>query len=204
LSIHLEIYSPYFLLYQLIPTVFAIIAGIFLILTEKYNKSELYYSNYYKIAGYILLISRIVLIFLIIFSVQFLGTQSSQAIAIDFLIYALIQHFSLLIVFLVCFSLIGVHNYREYGNQLLFVAISGTIYVVLLLILDMVIFYWILGYVPLYIGFGVSLAALIMFILTFMLMIFIGFNVINKFFALSGLFFLLEYVFVSFILFLLI
>jgi hypothetical protein len=200
----ISIYSAYFLLYQLIPTLFAIIAGIFLILTERYNKSDLYYSKFYKLAGAILIISRSVLIFLIIFSVQFLGTQSLEAIAIDFLIYALIQHFSLLIVFLVCFSLIGVNNYKYYGNKLLFVAISGTIYVVLLLILDMVIFYWILGFVPLYIGFGVSLLALIMFILTFMLMVFIGFNVINKFFALAGLFFLLEYVFVSFILFLLI
>jgi len=200
----ISIFSPYFLLYQLIPTLFSIIAGIFLILTERYNKSDLYYSKFYKLAGAILIISRIVLIFLIIFSIQFLGTQSLQAIAINFLIYALIQHFSLLIVFLVCFSLIGVHNYHEYGNQLLFVAISGTIYVVLLLILDMVIFYWILGYVPIALGFFVSLTALIMFILTFMLMVFIGFNVINKFFALAGLFFLLEYVFVSFILFLLI
>lgn len=200
----ISIYSPYFLLYQLIPTLFAIIAGIFLILTDSYKKTELHYSKFFKLAGVILIISRIVLIFLIIFSVQFLGKQSLEAVAINFLIYALIQHFSLLIVFLVCFSLIGVNNYQKFGNQLLYVAISGTIYVVLLLILDMVIFYWILEYVPLYIGFYVSLAALIMFILTFMLMVFIGFNVINKFFALSGLFFLLEYIFVSYILFLLI
>ena len=200
----ISIYSPYFLLYQLIPTLFAIVAGIFLILTDSYKKSDLYYSRYFKLAGAILIISRIVLIFLIIFNIQFLGKQSLEAIAIDFLIYALIQHFSLLIVFLVCFSLIGVHNYQVFGNKLLFVAIFGTIYAVLLLILDMVIFYWILGYVPIYIGFSVSLAALIMFILTFILMIFIGFKVINKFFALAGLFFLLEYFFVSFILFLLI
>ena len=137
-----------------------------------------------------------------LFDITVMGGNTYGTIALQFLVYSLIQHIPLLITFVVCFSIIAVHNQNKFGNHLLVVSMFGTIYSVLLLIFDMAIFYWILGLVPIYIALTVSFAALIMFIITFFLMFIIGVKSIDKYFALAGFCFLLEYFIYYFIWFL--
>jgi hypothetical protein len=200
----ISIFSPVFILYQIIPAIFAILAGVFLILTEKYNDKEIEHSKYFIYAGALIILSRIVLLILIIFEIQLITGGTITFIAYAFLANALIQHFPILIIFVAFFSYIAIHNKETLGNHFLYVAFIGTIYGVLLIIIDLGVFYWILGYAPLEIALAVGLAAFIVFVITFIFMILVGVNHINKFFAIAGACFLLEYFFVAFILILLI
>jgi len=177
---------------------------VFLILTYKYDDKEIAYSKYFMYAGALIILSRIVLLVLIIFQIQLIEAQTIGTLAAGFLANALIQHFPILITFIAFFSYIGTHNHEEMGNHLLYVAFIGTIYGVLLIIMDLGIFYYILGYAPLEIALAVGLAAFIVFVITFIFMFIVGLKHINKFFAIAGACFLLEYFFIAFILILLI
>lgn len=200
----ISIFSPIFILYQIIPASFAILAGVFLILTYKYNEKEILHIQLLMYAGILIITTRIILFIVMLFQVPLISAQQPTigTIAYTFLANAFIQHIPLFIIFTVCFSYIAIDNQEEGGNQLLIVAFIGTIYSVLLIIMDLGVFYWILGYAPLEIALAVGIGAFIAFVITFIFMILVGIKDINKFFAISGFCFLLESFFVGFILFL--
>jgi len=185
-------------LIQIIPIILFIVAGIFLILTDKLKILEINRSKLFVKAGILILLGQILMLIFTIFGIFYSISLISAETVILYFVILLINSFLLLLAFSVCIMPIGIDNRLKFGNYLLFVAISGTITFLIYLIANFLLGLWLLGIIH---GLGLITIVLLITIVdilslaTYLLIIFAGKKIESKQLMATSVFFLLGLIF---------